>query len=50
MIEEFPDGLCLQFKDEMNLLLDKLRKYPIKDLEISQPSLEEIFLEFYGKE
>ena len=50
VVEEFPDGLYLQFKGEMNLLLDRLRRYPIKDLEISQPSLEEIFLQFYGKE
>lgn len=35
------------YKGDCNLLLDTIRRYPLQNIDISEPSLEEIFLHFY---
>lgn len=35
------------FKGEVNILLDFLADYKLKDLKISEPSLEEVFIHYY---
>lgn len=47
IIEEFEDGYGLLVKKDINLLLDKLEKLTLKDLEIQHANLEHIFLEYY---
>jgi len=42
-----PDGLVLNSKGDINIVLQKLAKNQIKDLEITHATLEEVFLEFY---
>ena len=48
-IDEIGDGFLLDVKGDINPVLKKLTGYPIKDIEISHATLEEIFLEFYQK-
>jgi len=48
-IEEIDGTLIIKTKGEINPLLSELAKYQLKDLEISHATLEEIFLEFYGR-
>jgi ABC-2 type transport system ATP-binding protein len=38
------------YKGEISQLLDLLKKYHINDISITEPSLEEIFMHYYGKE
>ena len=45
--KEFDDGYVLTVREDINLLLDKLEKLELKDLEIKYANLENIFLEFY---
>ncbi len=37
----------LEIRGEMDSLIKRLAKYPVLDLEIHRPSLEEVFLEYY---
>jgi ABC-2 type transport system ATP-binding protein len=37
----------LEIKGEMDNLIKMLSRYPVRDLEIHRPSLEEVFLEYY---
>ncbi len=37
----------LQIRGEMNGLIKALAEYPVLDLEITKPSLEEVFLNYY---
>lgn len=46
---DLADGLVLGVKGDINPLLKKLANYNIRELEITHASLEDIFLEFYGK-
>jgi len=45
---QLPDGLILGITGDINPLIQRLAAYPLRELEISYASLEEIFLEFYG--
>ncbi len=47
--QELPEGLVLGVKGDINPLIRMLANYNLKELEISHASLEEIFLEFYGR-
>jgi len=47
--EVLPDGLILNVKGDINILLKKLSGYRLKDINISHATLEEVFLEFYQK-
>jgi len=47
VVQELPDGLILNVRGDINQLIDRLKSYPLKDLEITHASLEEVFLEFY---
>lgn len=40
----------LEIRGEMDSLIKKLAEYPVKDLEIQKPSLEEVFLDYYNGE
>lgn len=43
-------ALTLQIEGEMDPLIKYLAGYPVQDLFIERPSLEEVFLAYYGKE
>jgi ABC-2 type transport system ATP-binding protein len=47
-IETNGDHMSFIFKGDCNLLLNELIKYPLADIEISEPSLEEIFMHYYS--
>jgi len=47
IVQELPDGLILNVRGDINPLVRQLADYPLKDLEITHASLEEVFLEFY---
>jgi len=47
IIHQNSESLILQIKEDINPLLKKLAHYRLKNIEIAQASLEEIFLEFY---
>jgi len=47
--EVLPNGLILNVKGDINILLKKLSGYRLKDINISHATLEEVFLEFYQK-
>jgi ABC-2 type transport system ATP-binding protein len=40
----------LEIKGEMDRLVKKLAAFPVRDLEIHRPSLEEVFLKYYNNE
>jgi ABC-2 type transport system ATP-binding protein len=42
------DSISFIFKGDCNLLLAEIGKYPIKNVDISEPSLEEIFMHYYS--
>lgn len=44
------DGLEFIYRGDINLLLEELHHQPIKDLLIEEPSLDEIFMHYYGEE
>jgi len=48
--KKFTNGLTLKVKNDIDQVVKKLSTYKLKDLEIEQASLEDIFLEFYEKE
>lgn len=47
--EVLPDGLIINVKGDINILIKKLANYQLKDINISHATLEEVFLEFYAK-
>ena len=49
-VEKNHEGIIMSYVGDINPLLKKLATYQIADLKISHASLEDIFLEFYGKE
>ncbi len=46
--QQFPDGLMIEARGNINLLIKKLSKYDVRGLEITHATLEDIFLEYYG--
>ncbi len=48
LIKEFTNGLLLRVKGDINPALARLGKHRLTHIEISQPSLEDIFLEYYS--
>ncbi len=50
LIKEFTAGLLLRVKGDINPALARLGKHRIAHIEISQPSLEDIFLEYYSNQ
>jgi ABC-2 type transport system ATP-binding protein len=40
----------LEIKGEMDRLVKKLAAFPVRDLEIHRPTLEEVFLKYYNNE
>ncbi len=44
------DRISLQVTGEMDSLIKLLAKFPVRDLEIERPSLEEVFLTYYQEE
>lgn len=49
LVKEFKDGLILKVRSDINPLIKKLGNYSLRDIEISQASLEDIFLEYYER-
>ncbi len=47
VVKEMPLGLVMRVAGDINAVLKKLAAYNVKDISISQVSLEEIFLEYY---
>lgn len=47
IVKEHENGLILKVKGDIDKVVKKISKYKVKDLEIEQASLEDIFLEFY---
>jgi ABC-2 type transport system ATP-binding protein len=47
IIRDFPDGLVLSVKGDVQPFLAKLGEFKLKDLEISHASLEDMFMEYY---
>jgi len=48
LVKEFTDGLLLKVRGDINPAIQKLGKYNLAHIEISQPSLEDIFMEYYS--
>lgn len=49
-IEEISDGLRMKVRGDINPLMKKLSQYNLHSLEIYHATLEDIFLEYYGRE
>ncbi len=49
LVRETSDGVILKVKGDVNPLVKRLSQHTLTDLDISQASLEDIFLEFYEK-
>lgn len=47
LLQEIQDGFIFNVKEDINPLLNKLSDHDVKDLEVSQASLEDIFLTYY---
>lgn len=45
--KEFPRGVMLTVRGDINPLIERLNGLPLEDIEIKHASLEEIFLEYY---
>lgn len=50
LVKEFTNGLILKVKGDVNPLIKRLSSYTLRDIDISQVSLEDIFMEYYEKE
>lgn len=48
-IEISETGVSFLFKGDVNLLLSELGKYPLANVDIGEPALEEIFLHYYAE-
>jgi len=48
LVKEFADGLLLKVKGDINPAIKKLGNCNLAHVEISQPSLEDIFMEYYS--
>lgn len=48
-VEEIPNGLILTVRGDIDDVVKKLATYKLHDLEISHATLEDVFLEFYGR-
>jgi len=48
-IREINKGLIIEVKGDINPILAQITKYPVRDIEITHATLEEIFLEFYQR-
>ncbi len=44
-----PNGAFYMYRGDIQSLLVKLSKYPLKDLLIEKPHLEELFMDYYGE-
>lgn len=49
-ISQSAENLSFIYKGDYNVLLTELLKYKIKNIEITEPSLDEIFMHYYDKE
>ncbi len=47
-IQRMENGFSFMYRGDCNRLLTKLGEYPLKHIEISEPSLEDIFMHYYG--
>ncbi len=41
-------GVSFIFKGDINALLEELGRFPLRDIDISEPTLEEIFMHYYA--
>jgi ABC-2 type transport system ATP-binding protein len=48
-VQDIKNGFVLNIKGDINLFLQKIANHSVHDIEISQASLEDIFLEYYQK-
>ncbi|MBU0670625.1 ABC transporter ATP-binding protein, partial [Patescibacteria group bacterium] len=49
IVKDHKNGLILKVKGGIDPILKKINQYKVKDLEITQASLEDIFMEYYEK-
>ena len=49
LVKELSNGLIFKVKGDINPLLKKLSGHKLKDIDISQASLEDIFMEYYER-
>ena len=47
VIKDSPDGVVLRVKGDINPVLERIKQYDLRDIEITHESLEQVFLEFY---
>lgn len=47
LVQEIENGLVFNVKEDINPILNKLSTHDVKDLEVTQASLEDIFLTYY---
>lgn len=47
LVQEIQDGFIIKVKKDINSLLAKIQEYSVTDLEVSQASLEDVFIEYY---
>jgi ABC-2 type transport system ATP-binding protein len=50
LVREYTNGLILKVKGDVNPLIERLSRHSLRDIDISQASLEDIFMEYYEKE
>jgi ABC-2 type transport system ATP-binding protein len=48
VIERTDTTVTLQVEGDLNALVKALAAYPVSDLDVERPSLEEIFLAYYA--
>ena len=50
IVQEITNGLILKVKGDVNPLIKRLGNHTLRNIDISQASLEDIFMEYYEKE
>ncbi|HEC61073.1 MAG TPA: ABC transporter ATP-binding protein, partial [bacterium] len=49
LVREYTNGLILRVKSDVNPLIKRLSRHTLRDINIAQASLEDIFMEYYEK-
>jgi len=47
-VTQFPDGVQFIYTGEYNALVEELARHDVRDVEISEPPLEDVFVHYYG--
>ena len=49
-LERIGDGIGFTFTGDYNVLLSHLTRFDVRELDVTEPSLEDVFMHFYGED